>query len=321
MSNEGVFQISLVGVHNDPVRDDDVAVKFLKNGGKDVVLDEGHLRFPPSHAFRLPAFPQASNLLCQVTASRYYFRQSGFFTLFDGETVRRDLTLLRDGRKWKARFTRWNDLPGHFAPLQAVLQNSAGIQIKATKKVIPSFTGPDYEVDDDKNILAKASLLNLFAKLSGMDAPGTGGSWFSHVERILVIDRERCIALVRPAMAKAVRAIKDKIAEHKIYKHTPAGNHHKNMPAQFKVPKSKMYSIKSDEDNGNIQLTIGPGTDPASGKEVFLLDSDIDENGRLLPHLVDVLFRHKIKGGTHPFDIHEYLALTQPGVPIGYELV
>jgi len=321
MANEGVFQLGLVGVQNDTVRDDNVRVTFLKNGISDVVRDDANLSFPPSHSFRLPAFPQSTNLLCQVRASRYHFRESGFFTLLDGETVRRDLTLLRDGRKWKARFTRWNNLPGDFGPLQTVLGRSPGIAVKGTKKVFPSFTGPGYEVDDDKSILAKAGLLNLFAKLSGMDIPGTAGNWFSLVDQILIIDRERFIALVQPALAKAVRDIKDNISKHKAYKHTPAGNHHKNLPAQFKVAKSRMFSIKSDEDNGNVQLTIGSGTDPASGKEIFLLDTDIDENGKLLPHLFDVLFRHKFNGGTHPFTIHEYLALSQPGRPTGYELV
>lgn len=321
MSNQGVFQLGLVGVHNDAVRDDKVSVKILGNGGSTVLAEKDDLSFPPSHSFRLPAFPQSRDLFCQVTASRYHFRQSGFFTLLDGETVRRDLTLLRDGRKWKARFTRWNDLPGNFAPLQAVLGRSPGIQIKATKKILGGFTGPDYEVDDEKSIFAKAGMLNLFAKLSGMDAPGTPGNWFSMVEQILIIDRERIVALVQPSLAKAVREIKDNISGHKVYKHTPAGNHHANMPDRFRVPKSKMYSIKSDEDNGNVQLTIGPGKDPSSGQEIFLLDADVDENGKLLPHLVDVLFRHKIRGGTHPFDIHEYLALTQPGTPVGYEPV
>ncbi|MNC99389.1 hypothetical protein D3C83_176680 [compost metagenome] len=58
-----------------------------------------------------------------------------------------------------------------------------------------------------------------------------------------------------------------------------------------------------------------------TGAPAFILDADIDENGTLIPHMVDVLFRHGITGGTHPFDIHEYLALTEPLMPIGYELV
>ena len=80
-----------------------------------------------------------------------------------------------------------------------------------------------------------------------------------------------------------------------------------------------MFSIKSREDIGNVQLTMAPGRDQA-GNEILMLDADIDENGKLLLHLAD-LFKHKFSGGTHPFDIHEYLALAHRGRPLGYELI
>ena len=78
-------------------------------------------------------------------------------------------------------------------------------------------------------------------------------------------------------------------------------------------------SIKTREEHGNLQLTLTPATD-ASGRQVTILDADIDENGKLMAHLAD-LFKHRFNGGTHPFDIHEYLLLEDPGRALGYELV
>lgn len=120
-------------------------------------------------------------------------------------------------------------------------------------------------------------------------------------------------------MGLIVRTIKDHIAQFNDYKPTPAQNHFGNFPASYQVQKSKMFSIKSQETHGNVQLTLAPGKD-AAGNELLLLDADIDENGALLEHLAD-LFKHKLTGGTHPFDIHEYLALAHRNRPLGYKLV
>lgn len=325
MANTGLFKLGLIGVYNDVVREEGVAVEFCAPETTRPLLRAVGLSFPPSRAFELPAFPQASNLICKVTSPRYHFRQSGFFTMIDGESVTRDLTMLRNGREWAPRFVRWNDLPDRFDRLKRVLDRSLDLRLRKTTVTIPTVTSENYDgVADsasDRVAQAKAGLLNLFAKLSSMTAPGTRRDWFSFVGRILEVDRERIIAVVDEKCAQAVRAIRDNIDAHEHYKHTPHANHHGNMPLTYGVAKSKMFSIKSDERNGNVQLTIGPGTDPVTGAPAFILDADIDENGTLIPHLVDALFRHRITGGTHPFDIHEYLALTQPTTPIGYELV
>jgi hypothetical protein len=55
-----------------------------------------------------------------------------------------------------------------------------------------------------------------------------------------------------------------------------------------------------------------------SHPDQVLLDTDIDENGELLAHFLD-LFKHKINGGTHPNDIHELLVL-QEGKTAGFDL-
>jgi hypoxanthine phosphoribosyltransferase len=77
-----------------------------------------------------------------------------------------------------------------------------------------------------------------------------------------------------------------------------------------------MFSVKTTDQKGNLQLTLGPGTAP-DGTNVLVLDADIDENGETLAHALDV-FKHKAtKQGTHPIDIHECLCLARIA-PLGY---
>ncbi len=320
MGNEGVFELGLLDVRGQPARDLKVRVSFFRTTDSKLIRKPTKHKFPPNRRFRLPAFPQERILHCQITPSRFRQRTSGFFTLTDGETLRRELTVFRIPSKWNARFKHWNQLPNHFRLLKCILEDSPSVRVRGGRS-LGRFTGANYDtVTDRKTILAKSCLLNLFAKLTVLEAPTTTHEkWFSFVREIVSIGQERFIALVDPRMGRIVRRIKDDIGNFKDYKHTPAGNHHKNMPKTYTVPKSRMFSIKSREDHGNIQLTLAPATDP-QGENVLLLDADIDENGRLFGHLFDV-FKHKFTGGTQPFDIHEYLAITHPNVPLGYELV
>jgi hypothetical protein len=255
-----------------------------------------------------------------VTPSRWRQRSSGFFTLTDGETIVRNLTVFRKPDKWAAQFSPWSNLPVQFVRLQHVLHNSPDVKIRGGKTV-GLFTESAYDgASDPKSIIAKTGLLNLYVKLANTKEPTRGNDdWFSFVEQILEIGRERFIALARPEMGERVQAIRQRIDDFPDYIKAPAFNHHGNMPPQFGVSKSKMFSIKSKEDKGNLQLTFGPGKD-ANGRDVLVLDADIDEDGRLFAHLASV-FKHKVTGqGTHPHDIHEYLNLSLPGVPLGYAL-
>jgi len=52
---------------------------------------------------------------------------------------------------------------------------------------------------------------------------------------------------------------------------------------------------------------------------VFLVDTDMDENGRLILHGFDVI-RHAFNGGTHPIDIAEALRVLFPDSSLGYAL-
>ena len=320
MSNEGFFQLSLLDVAGRPANETDVRVGFFRVKEDRLIAPAASFDFPPPHRFAVPAFPQESNLICEVTPPRFRQRRSGIFTLTDGETIVRNLTLFRRPDKFSASFTGWNQLPSLFLPLKTVLGKSSAVKVKGGK-LLGKFTEAVYDgVTDKTEVLAKTALLNIYIKLTELQEPtGSKQPWFSFVREIVEVGRERVIALVDPQMGDLVRAIKKDIGKFKAYKNTEAKNHFGNIPPAFQPQKSKMFSLKSTEEQGNIQLTLAPGKD-AAGNDLLVLDADIDENGKLMAHLAD-LFKHKFTGGTHPFDIHEYLTLSDPNRPLGYELI
>jgi hypothetical protein len=324
MGNEGVFELGLLDVKNQPAQDPKTKVSFFRVSDNREILQARDLEFPPVRRFRLPAFPQEKNLVCETTPSRFRQGKTDIFTITDSKVTRRNPVVLRLPDEWTPQFVPWNLLSGEFLELQDVLDRSPGIRVKKgqsfdklTEAVYDSVTG-------DKAVLAKMALLNLYAALTITKEPTTGtASWFSFVRQIFLIDRERFIALVDPKMGEIIRAIKDNISAFPDYKHTPSANHHEGVqdavPEGFKVVKSKMFSVKTREENANIQLTIAPTKD-LNGNQVIVLDVDIDENNNLLKHLGD-LIRHIITGGTHPIDIHEFLVLAHPNIALGYNLI
>ncbi len=320
MSNEGFFQLNLIDVRGRPVNESNVKVGFVRVADNKTISSSAKLAFPPPRTFSVPAFPQEKNLFCEVTPPRYRMRRSDIFTLTDGETIARNLTLFRRPDKWSVGFTAWNQLSSHFLPLKDVLEKSSAVKVKGGK-LLSKFTEATYDgVTDKTEIFAKAALLNLYTKLTDLKEPTEGNEpWFSLVREVVEIGRERFIAVADAKMGEIVHAIKKDISKFKDYENTPAQNHFGNIPAAFNVQKSKMFSIKSSEDHGNVQLTMAPGKDSA-GNDLLILDADIDENGQMFKHLLD-LFKHKFSGGTHPFDIHQYLGLSNPNRPLGYQLV
>jgi hypothetical protein len=320
MSNEGFFQLGLMDVAGRPVNETGVKVSFIRVTENKTISSAKDLEFPPQHSFAVPAFPQEKNLICEVTPPRFRQRRSGIFTLSDGETIVRNLNLFRRPDKFTASFTAWDQLPSLFLPFKAILNRSSAVKVKGGR-LLGKFTEATYDgITDKTEVFAKTALLNLYAKLTDLKEP-TGGQepWVSFIREIVEIGRERFIAIVDPRMGEIIRTIKNNIGNFKDYKNTPAQNHFGNIPPVFQPQKSKMFSIKSTEDHGNVQLTMVPGKD-SSGNDLLILDTDIDEDGKLLAHLAD-LFKHKFNGGTHPFDIHEYLDLSDPNRPLGYELV
>lgn len=321
MPNEGFLELTLLTVDAEPARDPSTRVTFQRvSDGQ--TIGSATTSFPPSRRFRLPAFPQEKALSCFIAPKRYRHRNVGVFTLTDGETITRQPTVFRDPKQWAASFVKWDELGAPFLALTDVLDESDDLRIKGGK-VYEKFVEDTYdqaEADGQVAISAKASLLNLFAKLNSEKEPvHNRKSWFSFVLQLLEIGRERLIALVDEEMLVRVREIDEHIGRYEEYERTPAGNHFKNIPSGYTAKKSDMVSIKTDEAHGNLQLTLAPARD-ASGTAVTILDTDIDENGEALAHLAD-LFKHKVTGGTHPFDIHEYLLLEDKTRPLGYRLV
>ena len=319
MANEGFFQLGLQDVAGRPINESNVRVSFIRVTENRVISSASKLDFPPAHRFAVPAFPQEKSLVCEVTAPRYRQRVSGIFTLTDGETIIRNLNLFRRPEKFSASFTEWDQLSSHFLPLKDVLRKSSAVRLKGGK-LLGKLTEAAYDgLTGKQQVLAKAALLNLYTKLTDLKEPtGNKEPWFSFVREVVEISQERFLAIVDPRMGEIIRTIKGNFGKFRNYRDTPAQNHFKNIPASFKVQKSKMFSIKSTEEHGNVQLTMAPGKD-AGGNDLLILDADIDENGQLMKHLAD-LFIHKFTGGTHPFDIHEYLVIDDPNRPLGYEL-
>ncbi len=323
MPNTGTLEITLLTVSGQPAHDPATQVTIARTSdGR--VLASPTLSFPPTRRLALPAFPDEHALACTITPQRYRSRAVGVFTLMDGETIARQPTVFRLPKEWTAVFEPWDGLSDEFLPLQEVLEGSPDIRVKGGRRY-DHFTAESYDEvapDDRVTIYAKACLLNLFAKLRSVNEPVHNRKpWFAFVDRILEFGRERFIALVQDDLFERVRAISDDIDDFEGYERTNALNHHGNIPAGYTVPKTQkaMVSVKTDEDHGNLQITAARGVD-RTGAAVTLLDTDMDENGRLMAHLAD-LFKHKFTGGTYPFDIHEYLLLEAPNRALGYRLI
>lgn len=267
-----------------------------------------------------------------VAPKRYLHRYSPFFILRDEKTKDLDVPVLRDWRRWTAKFVRWNALPSRLGPLQTVLGKSPEVYLhkRGKKKQGPllgqltvanynNFVNNAPRSERDTVRLAKAALLNVYTKMREMPDPVTGRPWSSYLRQMLRIGQERIIAVVDPQLADSIHSIKRSIHKFPRYKHTPAGNHFKNLPKGYNPRKSSMQSIKSRDEFANLQLTVGRGED-GNGKVVWLLDADLDEHGKLIEHFFD-LIKHKRTGGTQPYEIHEYLVADYPNAPLGYELV
>jgi hypothetical protein len=269
----------------------------------------------------------------EVQADRFQPRNAGFFLVQVNQTIERDVWLPRDLSEkvvWNAIFTTWNRLDDTFQPLKTVLSRSPQIVPRRRKKgggfdVAPtrSFAEAEYDnVDNELVRLAKAGLLNLYSKL--MDAPVPPGSpaWFTMIERILVLQPDRIIAIVTPQMRHLVRKIWEDSTHDPHYLRAPAKNHTANVPKEFQV--QNIFSLKSHEKIGGLQLTISDvETSALPGQQLAILDTDIDENGKALKHFGDFI-KHKFTRGTHAFDIHDILHTisrrTGKPLQLGYEL-
>jgi len=319
MPDTGFFDLDPITADGSPAEDPDVSVLFLRTDGNGV-LAARNLEFPPRHRFSLPSFPLGSNLRCQVTSSLYKFIQSEFFTLKENEIHTSKIMLIRDPGKWLPQFALWKSLSDNrFLPLKTVLERSV-VKTKHSPDV-GKFTdeGFDNPPAGTQVMMAKMALLNLYAVLTDTKEPvNKTAPWFSFVQQILVIDRERFIALVDPQLWDIINTIKNDIGSFDTFFPGETGLHLDNIPSGYTV-QGEMISVKSHYEQGNLQFTMANVVNGQNQKSV-LLDCDMDEHSNVILHLGDVFFRHPFTGGTDPVDIHEFIVFHDRGVNLGYTL-
>jgi len=272
--------------------------------------------------FDLPA-ATGEIAVCEIDARRFRFVHSPVFFRSPGPPIRKESRLFREPNEWTPRFTRWNDLAAAFGGLKRVLGASPQVTLFNGSDPIGDLLVDDAydDMSGEAVTLAKSALLNSYFRLTSTVEPVSAArTWFSFVSRLLSIGRERFLAFVEPGMEALVREIHTHIEEFRAdYERTPAENHRGNVPAALRGRITSMISIKSTHMKGNFQLTLTH----LSAPDEVLLDADIDENGDMLGHFLD-LFKHKITGGTHPHDVHELIVLQdgrKPGFDLGYRLV
>ena len=257
--------------------------------------------------------------VCELDLQRYRFARSPVFFRSPGPRISKIITLCREPLEWTPAYTNWTALPAAFDELKAAL--ASNVVMHKTQQPLGQLTGVAYDAMQGADvILAKTCLLNTHFRLrTALEPVSDSRSWFSFVQRIIAIDRERFLAFVDPAMETIVQQIHDHIDDFRAdYERTPAENHRGNVPAAMQARITRMVSIKSTHAHGNFQLTLTILANPAE----VLLDADIDENGQAVAHLFDLL-KHRFSGGTHPHDIHEILMAQHgmlPGFDLGYRL-
>src|SRR5262245_31459813 len=187
MGNTGTLELNLLQTDGQPAIAPNTRIR-----AHDQITHQQYdpltLSFPPEQRLQLPAFPQSQVLVLDITPERYRPRSSGFFTLTDGETITRRLTVFRNPKKWTAKFTAYALLPVKLDGLKRVLAQSPRVRLKGGAQ-IGLMTDSTYDdLSAPKAVIAKTALLNLYTKLRlTPDPTGTKPSWFDYIEEILEI--------------------------------------------------------------------------------------------------------------------------------------
>jgi lysophospholipase L1-like esterase len=268
---------------------------------------------------RFPDGPSGPSLILRVTPSRYH---DGLVTCtVNGSGVVTPTARIRLPKRpseWRPAFASWHLLAPAFDGLKRVLTDSRVFRV-GENSTPAQFVDAAYDAvapDDDSRVFAKVSLLNLYSRLRDEPVPDLGAPWFSLLRELFVATRERIIAEVTETCWASVTDLAQNARLG--YKPAPIGSHKANLEKLSGASALRDFaSIKTAVAKANLQLTVARGT--RNGSPAFVLDADIDENGRLLPHFFD-LIKHRVTRGTHPIDIHESLRVQFPGVDLGYLL-
>lgn len=309
------FTLSINNAEGRPAFESNCNVGFQRTDGSTAAQAKG-VSFPPARTFIIPAFPQEKNLFCLIRPSLYSLVQSKFF-IPNGDT-NQTVTLQRLPDQWTPAFPALATLPApRFDALRGIVANSTQVDVKHG----PVLGRLDLAYDDlagNQQMLAKMALLNLYAVLNDQNDPVNNRPWYRFVQQYVRIDQERFIAETDPELFDIVQKILKNLDTFgpKGFFTESASLHLENIPDRYRLTQD-LITIKVRYEQGNVQFTMGKAT--TNGRNVVLLDCDMDEHSNIIQHAED-LFIHIFTGGTHPIDIHEYIVHHDPGVQLGYAL-
>jgi hypothetical protein len=316
MSEPFAFDLRVIDVEGNLIVDPSVFVR-VANDAHSVVAQ---LAFNQAVVgVRFDNRPGGDTLQLRLTPSRYH--DSRIFCLVNGDKtiVPPELQIPRRSSEWLPLFDKWADLGEGFGLLKKKLKASLSFRLGRTSD--PEQLIEDrYDAvlpEDESRSIAKMALLNLYSRFGFEPAPGTTTMWFEFVNDLCYSTRERFVAEIDEECFSRV---------HKLTKKSEGGykgvnvapGHIKNLEAIPGVTDvSKAASVKTKHPKANLQLTVARAK--RDGRSVFLVDADMDENGRLILHAFD-LIKHAFNGGTHPIDIGESLRVMFPESLLGYGL-
>lgn len=309
--------LNLVDAEGQPAFEPNCYVGFKRTDDA-TAAEAKSVAFPPSRTFLLHAWPQEGNLYCQIEPTLYQLVKSNFF-LPRGDK-NQDVTVMRLPSQWVPDFLTSATLPQpRFAPFLQMLGKSTQVDVKHGSELGRLDSAYDsLHLAGEQQRLAKMALLNLYAVLSDEKEPIGNTNWFRFVQKIVRIDQERFVAEADEDLFKIVKQILENLDTFKSqgFFTQPATLHYENIPSRYTLT-SDLITLKVRYEQGNVQFTMG--TARSDGKDVVLLDCDMDEHSNIIEHAGD-LFRHVFTGGTHPIDMHEYIVHHDRSVQLGYAL-
>jgi hypothetical protein len=309
------FTLSLTNAEGKPALEPNCTVDFQRTDGSTAAEARG-VAFPAARTFVIPSFPQEKNLFCLIRPSLYNLVQSNFF--IPNGNKNESVTLQRLPDKWTPAFAALATLPSpRFDAFRGIVANSTQVDVKHGR-VLGRLDIAYDDLVDNQQMLAKMALLNLYAVLNDQNDPINNRPWYRFVQQYVRIDQERFIAETDPELFDIVQNILNNLDTFgpKGFFTESASLHLENIPDRYQLTQD-LITIKVRYEQGNVQFTMGKAT--TNGRNVVLLDCDMDEHANIIQHTED-LFIHVFTGGTHPIDMHEYIVHHDPGVQLGYAL-
>lgn len=308
------FALSLKNSEGSDAFDPNCIVDFMRTDGSTAAEKKG--AFPPTRSFIIPAFPQEKNLFCLIKPSLYSLVQSNFFIPSGDKS--QTVTLQRLPDQWTPAFSSLATLSQRFDAFRGIVAKSTQVDVKHGPVLGRLDTAYD-NLAGSQQILAKMALLNLYAVLNDQSDPISNLPWYRFVQQYVRIDQERFIAEADPALFDLVQNILnnlDTFGRQGFFTEASPNLHLENIPDRYQLTQD-LITVKVRYEQGNVQFTMGKAT--TNGRNVVLLDCDMDEHANIIQHTEDI-FIHVFTGGTHPIDMHEYIVHHDPGVQLGYAL-